>query len=75
MCETVNFWAPNLAKLKEKSRKTTKCHNIFTIPLFSVVVNFDLIYYYLFDRNAISIIFSKQILNGKLFLILKWTNI
>ena len=74
MCEIVHFCAPNLTKLKEKSRKTAKCHNIFTIPLFSVVVNFGLIYYYLFYRNVISIIFSKKILNDKLLLILKWTN-
>ena len=57
--ETMNFYLPNLTKQKKKkkSRNTTKCHNIFTIPLFSAVVSFGLIYYYLFYRNAISIIF------------------
>ena len=73
MHETVNFCSPNLTKPKKKFRNTTKCHNIFT-PLFSVVVNFNLIYYYLFYRNAISIIFSLQILDDKLLLILKWTH-
>ena len=55
---TVNICSPNLTKPKKKSRNTTKCHNIFTIPLFSVMVSFGLIYYYLFYRNAISIILS-----------------
>ena len=54
------------------SRNTTKCHNIFTIPSFSAVVSFDLIYYYLFYRNVISIIFSSKILDDKLLLILKF---
>ena len=66
----MNFCSPKLTKLKNKPRNITKCHNIFTIPLFSAVVNLGLIYY-LFYRNAISIIFSYQILNGKLLLILK----
>ena len=57
-CEIVNFCSTNLIKPKKKSRNTRKCHNIFTILLFPVVVNFGLIYYYLFYRNAISIIFS-----------------
>ena len=40
MCERVNFSSPNLTKPKRKPSNTTKCHNIFTIPLFSVLVNF-----------------------------------
>ena len=56
VCETVNFCSSNMTKPKKKSRNTTKCHNIFTIPLFSAVVSSGLIYYYLFYRNAISII-------------------
>ena len=44
----VNFCSPNLTKPKKKSRNITKCHNIFTILLFSVVVNFGLIYIYIY---------------------------
>ena len=62
-----------LRNQKKKSRNIIKCHNIFTIPLFLAVVNLGLIQY-LFYRNAISIRFSYQILNGKLLLILKWTH-
>ena len=32
--ETVNFGSPNLTILKNKSKNTTKYHNIFTIPSF-----------------------------------------
>ena len=71
MRETVNLCSQNLTKPKKKFSNTTKCHNIFTIPLFSIVVSFGLIYYYLFYINAISIIFSLQILVDKLLLILK----
>ena len=56
--EIVNFCSPNLTKPKKNSRNTTKCYNIFTILLFSTVVSFGLIYYYLFYRNSIFIIFS-----------------
>ena len=35
-------------KDKEKSKNTTKCHNIFTIPLSSVMVNSSLILLLLF---------------------------
>ena len=57
MLEILNFCSPNLTKPKKKSRNTIKCYNIFAIPLILVVVSFDLIYYYLFYRNAIFIIF------------------
>ena len=40
LSETVNFCSPNLTKQRKKSRNTTKCHNIFTEPLFSVVISF-----------------------------------
>ena len=43
--ETMNFCSPNLTKPKKKYRNTTKCYNIFTVPLFSVVISFGLIYY------------------------------
>ena len=56
--ETVNFCLPNLTKPKMKSKNITNCHNIFTIPLFSTIVSFSLIYNYLFYKNVISIIFS-----------------
>ena len=46
--ETVNFCTPNLTKPKKKSRNKVKCHNIFPVPLFSIVVNPDLIFYNLF---------------------------
>ena len=52
-CKTVNFCSSNLTKSKKKFRKITKCHNIFTITLFSAVVSFGMIYYYLFYRNAV----------------------
>ena len=57
--KTVNFCSPNLTKPKKKSKNTTNCHNIFTIPLFPAIVSLSLIYYYLFYRNAISIILNK----------------
>ena len=50
---------------KKKSRNTTKCHNIFTISLYSAMVSFGLIYYYLFYRNAILITNSRwQVVTG-----------
>ena len=47
--EKVNFGLPNLTKpkKKKKSRNTTKYHNTFTIPLFSTMVDLNLIFYYL----------------------------
>ena len=34
-------------KKKKQSRNTTKYHNTFTIPLFSTMVDLNLIFYYL----------------------------
>ena len=34
VCEIVNFGSPNLIILKNKSKNTTKYHNIFTISSF-----------------------------------------
>ena len=49
--EKVNFGLPNLTKpkkkKKKKSRNTTNYHNTFTIPLFSTMVDLNLIFYYL----------------------------
>ena len=50
--EKVNFGLSNLTKqnknkTKKESRNITKYHHIFTIPLFSTVVDFNLIFYYL----------------------------
>ena len=59
MREAVNFCSLNLTKPKKKSKNTTKCYNIFTISLFSAVVSFGLIYYYLFYKNAILITNSR----------------
>ena len=56
--ETINYGSPHFTKPKKKTRNITKCYNIFKIPLFSIVVNFGLIYYYLFYRNVIFVIFS-----------------
>ena len=42
--ETMNFGSSNLTKPKKKSNYTIKCH-IFTIPLFSIVV--DLVYIFI----------------------------
>ena len=58
VCKTVNFGLPNLTKPKMKSKNVIKCHNIFTIPLFSAVVSFSQIFFYLFYKNTIYIIFS-----------------
>ena len=44
--ETVNLCSRNLTKPKKKFSNTTKCHNIFTISLFSIVVGHDMIFYY-----------------------------
>ena len=57
MGETMNFGLPNLIKPKKKFRNTTKCHNTFFLALVSV----NLIFYYLFYRNAISIYFHNKL--------------
>ena len=46
VCEIMNFDSPKLTKIKKKSRNTTKCHNIFTIPSFSAMVSPNMIFYY-----------------------------
>ena len=48
VCEIINFGSPNLTKPKKKSRNIIKCHNIFLVPLFSIVGNPGLIFYILF---------------------------
>ena len=65
--ETVNFGSPNLAILKKKSKNTTKYYNIFTIPS---LLGSEEIFFILYERNAISIIFLGQNLNDKLLLVL-----
>ena len=53
--ETVNFCLPNLTKPQKKFNNTTKCHNIFIIPLFLAVVSFSLIFYYLCGGTNLSL--------------------
>ena len=55
-----------------KSMNTIKCYNIFTIPLFSAVIGLGLIFVIYFKKN-VSTIFSQQILDNKLLLILNRT--
>ena len=40
---------------QKKSKNTTKCHNIFIIPLFLAVVSFNLIFYYLCGGTNLSL--------------------
>ena len=65
--ETVNFGSPNLTILKKEFKNPTKYYNIFTIPSF---LGSEEIFFILYERNAISIIFLGQNLNDKLLLVL-----
>ena len=51
--KTENFGSPNLAKLKNKSRNTTKYHSIFTIPSILIVVDSGLIFYFILNYKEL----------------------
>ena len=36
LCIKCKFWLNKLTKPKKKSKNTTKCHNIFTIPFIFI---------------------------------------
>ena len=65
----MNFDSPKLTKIKQKSKNTTRCNNIFTIPLFSAMVGLNLIFYYFilekcYLYNIFTINFQWQIVIG-----------
>ena len=69
MCEIMNFDSPKLTKIKQKSKNTTRCNNIFIIPLFSAMVGPNLIFYYFilekcYLYNIFTINFQWQIVIG-----------
>ena len=67
VCETVNFGSLNLTILKKKFKNTTKYYNMFTILSF-LGSKYNI--FILFEGNATSITFLKQILNDKLLSVL-----